>query len=262
MIYFPQLRNDALVQYPAGRTRIYRTVETLTEELRPLKSTDPGAQRIRWKMLMRGLSDSERQAVEQFHQSVEGQFRPFGFMDPFDNLLAWSTDFANAIWHKDAGIVLTPLQPDPTGGTQGFLVSNPTALSRRFYQILPVACWYQLIASVYLKSALATALPLVIGPIGNALSVPVMVGNSWERAAVRNQPAASGEEMLTGVELAPFTEVQCFGFQLEPTLVPAVYKTTAGIGGFYAACRLEHDALDWETEGVNSHSTELVVVTA
>ena len=89
-LYFPQLANGNIAQYPLTRTWLRAaTINNLPDgSVIVLASVTPA--RMSWALTYSGLSQGEWSAIEALFEGVQGQFGNFTFVDPADNLLSWS----------------------------------------------------------------------------------------------------------------------------------------------------------------------------
>jgi hypothetical protein len=117
MIYFPQLSSGATGQFPITRQRLARTVVNQSVQDYQVKLADPGAAITEWHLSFEEMSDQELAALEALFQAVEGSLTPFTFLDPVDNLLAWSEQQNQPVWQADPLLTLTGGVADPMGGT-------------------------------------------------------------------------------------------------------------------------------------------------
>ena len=97
MLYFPQLTTAAVSQFPGVRRLIHRTVVNRQADGREWKLADPGAQAMEWELELRGLTDTEAEAIQALFDATEGRRETFTFLDPFDNVLRWS-EGGMALW--------------------------------------------------------------------------------------------------------------------------------------------------------------------
>ncbi|MBV6430868.1 MAG: hypothetical protein IANPNBLG_00988 [Bryobacteraceae bacterium] len=261
MLFFPQLISGVVAQYPLGRSRRFRTVLNDDGQHPSTRSQDAGAERTWWDLNFQGLTDAERQAVEDLALAAKGMLGTFTFLDPYDNLLRFSEDYLASVWQSDAGLTITPGVPDPYGTQRAAVLSNPTNLSRRFYQLLPVPCYFHYTFSVYMHSTMPTAPSILMGPPSDPQSRECNTHAEWKRQEVHNAPSTSEEPLLTAIELAANTEIVIFGPQLETTLVPTDYKATSDQSGVHEYCRLGSDRLQWTTSGADNHFIALSIVT-
>src|SRR5437870_5540578 len=98
---FPQLLTGASSQYPLRKRSAYRTVRNLCLDGREVKLADPAATTIDWALTFQELIDDEITGLRDFFVRMEGSLGTFTFLDPTDNLLAWSEEFDEAPWQKD-----------------------------------------------------------------------------------------------------------------------------------------------------------------
>jgi hypothetical protein len=78
---------------------------------------DANAAAVEWYLSFQTLTDSERDALAQFHGSVEGSLSDFTFLDPTDNLLCWSEALDQSVWERNLLLTITASVADPLGGT-------------------------------------------------------------------------------------------------------------------------------------------------
>ncbi|MCC6364700.1 MAG: hypothetical protein IT165_14360 [Bryobacterales bacterium] len=261
MPFFPQLSSGTIAQLPLIRSRRFRTLLNETSQYPSIRSLDPAAQKTVWDLTFQGLTDLERKAVEDLASATSGMLRSFTFLDPYDNLLPMSEDYQASVWQKDAGLIITPGQADPYGTHRASLLSNPTNVSRRLYQLLPIPCSFCFVSSVYLRTSVPAKTSLRIGALSEPTTQDFDTLTEWTRHDIHNIPSASQELLFIGVELPANTEIVIFGAQLEATLIPTDYKVTSGRSGVHESCRLGSDRLQWTTFGINNHSITLSVVT-
>jgi len=94
---FPQLRTQAVVQYPARRQMTFSTqvLEFLDGSEQRFRQW-PGALR-QWMIRLDLLTEEEISAFRQFFRSQGGQAQAFRFVDPWDG-----TDYPNCTIEGDA----------------------------------------------------------------------------------------------------------------------------------------------------------------
>src|SRR5260370_25501899 len=89
-----------------------RTVVNALADGSVVRAGDSGARRMRWELRYSGLTVAEWQAIEQLFVATQGQVGSFTFLDPVENLLAWSEDFSKGVWRVD------PLLQEEGGGCE------------------------------------------------------------------------------------------------------------------------------------------------
>ena len=134
MNYFPQLSSGATGQFPVTRQRVARTVVNQSCQGYQFKLADSAAAITEWRLAFAELDEQELAALEALFQSVEGSLTPFTFLDPTDNLLAWSGQLSQAVWQADPLLAVTGGAADPMGGTGAYQVSNPTSATLSLQQ--------------------------------------------------------------------------------------------------------------------------------
>src|SRR5579871_5110583 len=107
MLIYPQLASGALSQFPIKRQRRLRTVTNLAADGSSVKLADTHGAYVEWNLEYAGLTDAELGSLEQFFAAAEGSLNAFTFLDPTDNLLAWSNELTNAAFVKGTLLTLT-----------------------------------------------------------------------------------------------------------------------------------------------------------
>src|SRR5207244_9174402 len=87
---FPQLLTGASSQYPIQKRNSTRTIRNRCLDGREIKLADPAGSSIEWQLTFQELVDAEIASLLGFFVGTEGSLGTFTFLDPTDNLLAWS----------------------------------------------------------------------------------------------------------------------------------------------------------------------------
>jgi|HubBroStandDraft_4_1064222.scaffolds.fasta_scaffold63404_4 hypothetical protein len=256
MIYFPQLSSGATGQFPISRERLARTVVNQSLQNYQVKLADPGAAVTEWHLSFEEMSDQELAALEALFQAVEGRLTPFTFLDPADNLLAWSEQQSQPVWQADSLLVLTGGVADPLGGTNAYQVSNPTAATLMLQQSINAPASLAYCLSLYACSAQISRVWLVRGTETDAYAI----GPPWTRLVSAGQLANTAESISFGIALDPGATMNVYGFQAEAQTAASLYKPTADTGGVYPNARFKGDTLTITTVGPSRHSCELDIV--
>jgi len=256
MIWFPQLSSGATGQFPIQRTRLARTVVNQSAEDYEVKLADPGAAITEWHLSFQELSDQELAALEALFQAVEGSLTPFTFLDPADNLLAWSEAQNQAAWQADPLLTLTGGLADPLGGTGAYQVSNPTSATLTLQQSISAPLSLDYCLSLYACSSQSTRVWLVRGSQSDARTI----SPQWTRLTSAGTLTGSGDTISFGIALDPGTTLDIFGMQAEAQTTASPYKKTAETGGVYSNARFRDDTLTITTVGPGRHSCELDVI--
>jgi hypothetical protein len=256
MIYFPQLSSGATSQFPITRQRSARTVVNQSCQGYQVKLADPGAAITGWHLSFKEMSDQELAAVEALFQAAEGRLTPFTFLDPADNLLAWSEQQNEAVWQADPLLTLTGGLADPLGGKAAYQIGNPTASTLTLQQSInaPAALTYCL--SLYARSDQSKTVRLVRGSATTAQGI----NSQWTRLTSAGQLPDTGDSISFGIALDPGATVDVFGIQAEAQAAASLYKQTSETGGVYPNARFRDDTLTISTIGPSRHSCELDIV--
>lgn len=256
MIYFPQLSSGATGQFPLSRQRTTRTVVNQSVQNYQFKLADSAAAITEWHLSFAEMSDQELAALEALFQVVEGRLTPFTFLDPVDNLLAWSEQQNQAVWQPDPLLTLTSGVPDPMGGSGAYQVSNPTTATLVLQQSINAPASLDYCLSLYARSDQSTQVWLVRG----SATEPLEISPQWIRLSSAGQLQDIGESISFGIALNPGTTVDVFGIQAEAQTTASLYKQTAETGGVYPNARFQSDTLTITTVGPSRHSCELDIV--
>jgi|ERR1035441_317259 hypothetical protein len=256
MFYFPQLSSGATGQYPITRQRSARTVVNQSCQGYQVKLADPGAAITNWHLSFEEMSDEELAALEVLFQAVEGRLSPFTFVDPADNLLAWSDQQNQAVWQADPLLTLTGGAADPMGGMAAYQVTNPTPATLKLQQSINAPASLDYCLSLYARSDQSARVWLVRGSATYAQAI----SPQWTRPIFAGQLQDTGDSITFGIALDPGATVDVFGIQAEAQTTASLYKQTAETGGVYPNARFQNDTLTITTVGPSRHSCELDIV--
>jgi hypothetical protein len=256
MIYFPQLSSGAAGQFPITRQRSARTVVNQSCQGYQVKLADPGAAMTSWHLSFEEMSDEELAALEPLFQAVEGQLTPFTFLDPADNLLAWSEQQNQPAWQADPLLAVTAGVADPMGGTAAYQVSNPTAATLKLQQSINAPASLDYCLSLYARSDQSGRVWLVRGSATDAQAINAQ----WTRLVSAGQLQDTAESISFGIAVDPGATVDVFGIQAEAQTAASLYKQTTETGGVYPNARFRDDTLTFTTVGPSRHSCELDIV--
>jgi hypothetical protein len=256
MIYFPQLSSGATGQFPMTRRRENRTVVNQSRQGYQVKLADAAAAITDWHLSFEEMSDQELAALEALFQAAEGRLTPFTFLDPTDNLLAWSEQQSQPVWQASTLLALTAGVADPMGGTAAYQVSNPTTATLTLQQSISAPASLDYCLSLYARSNQGTALWLVRGSETDVRAI----SPQWTRLISAGQLPDTADSISFGIALAPGSIVDVFGMQAEAQIAASLYKQTAETGGVYPNARFRDDVLTITTVGPSRHSCELDIV--
>lgn len=255
MPWFPQLNTGANVQFPIRRRIARRTVLTDQPGGSVVKLADPDAAYAEWELAFEGLTSDETGAIEALFAACEGRRGEFVFLDPLDNLLAWSDELSADAWNKDAGLWLGGGYLDPLGGTRAARAGGVGEI----HQTIAAPSTFQYCFSVWARTDAAAELALIARAGAEERERVVTVNTAWRRFEYPTRLETSGDAITFGVRLAGGAEIELFGAQVDAQLGASKYKRTASRAGVYRAARFADDALEITTHGPNSHSCRVRV---
>jgi hypothetical protein len=256
MTYFPQLSSGATGQFPIKRQRQARTVVNQSRQGYQVKLADAAAAVTEWHLSFEEMSDQELAALEALFQAVEGRLTSFIFLDPSDNLLAWSEQQNQPVWQAGPLLTLTGGLADPLKGTAAYQVGNPTGATLMLLQSIDAPASLDYCLSLYGRSDSSTQVWLLRGSAAEARTI----GTQWTRLMSAGQVNDTAESISFGIALDPGTTIDVFGMQAEAQTAASLYKRTAETGGVYPNARFRDDVLTITTTGPGRHSCELDIV--
>jgi len=254
MPIYPQLMSGALSQFPIVKRRRVRTVVNPAADGSSIKYGDPGAGTVEWQLHYSGLSDDECSALEQFFAAMEGTLNGFTFVDPSDNLLAWSEDLTNAVWSSDPFLTLSGAVGDPQGSANAWHVGNSGAGAQSIAQTLNVPIEYTYCFSAYARGAQPMAITMLFG----SQRAERILDTNWSRICLTSHGDAAATSITFGIEIPAGGAIDLFGPQVEAQNGASAYKT-ASTGGVYENARFRDDAFPFTTTDVNRHSTTVTI---
>ncbi len=259
MLYFPQLLTGATGQYPMVRKEYHRTIVDTMPDGTTIRSSDIGADWVGWSLSFDHLTWQEWTAIEALYTAAQGQVNPFTFLDPTDNLLAWSGDLTNTVWTKDPLLTVAAGMSDPTGGTGAFQLTNGGQAGQGIGQTIPAPSGLVYCFSAYVSAAAPMAGTLTATDGTNTASAAFTAGKAWTRVSLRSQLASNNSSITFGLELPPGAQVNVYGIQAEAQPAPSLYKATTVRGGVYPESRFAQDTLALVTTGVNQNSAVIQI---
>jgi hypothetical protein len=256
MLFFPQLLTGAVSQFPGSKRIVRRTILNETADGSRVKLGDAAAGKLEWALELKGLADTEWDAIEELFEATEGRLGSFTFLDPFGNLLSWSEDLNAAVWQK-TGVGVVNGREDPLGGYGASLVTNGAAGQGRVSQSLAAPGRYTYCLSVYARSSGPCAVALFASTQSASAERVFGIGPAWRRLEYGVDLPANDEGVEFGVAIAPGGAVELFGFQVEPQAGASRYKKTTGRGGVHSAASFADDELVRTAEGKDDNSCTL-----
>ena len=244
MTAYPQL-----AQFPVIKRHTLRTVVNRSADGHAVKLADPNAETVEWQLQYTDLTDQELATLETFFATAEGTLNAFTFLDPSDNLLAWSEDLANAAWQPDPLLTVTQGQP-LANGLAVWQLANTGEGPQKITQTLQAPAGYRYCFSLYARANQPATATLIIG----AQQMQAAVTGNWTRMVFTAADAA-----VFAFELPTGASASVYGMQVEAQAGASVYKPST-TGGVYQNARLNDDALAITTTGAGQHSCRLSVI--
>jgi hypothetical protein len=246
---YPQLTSGALAQFPIRKRIRMRTVINTLADMTVIKLADPAGETIQWRLQYADLSDAEAASLQQFYLATQGSLNVFTFLDPTANLFAWSDELTNDVWTADPFLSLTGGLTDPTGGTNGWTLSNSGLAPQGVSQTLNAPGGYTYCLSVYVQSSIPATVALLLGSQQSTATV----SNVWTRVSITGQGDASSDSIAFGVQVPAGMSVDVFGMQVEVQPAASVYKSST-TGGVYATAYFQGGGLAFTSTDVNHNS--------
>ncbi len=262
MLFFPQLASGSVCQLPAERAMTLRTVANELDGGVRTRLSDPGAGVVRWQLAYHNLSDAEWAAIAELFAATEGRLNSFTFLDPTDNLLLWSEDWARSAWTLDPLLTLRTGIADPFGAEHAIEITNGAQTVQRAMQTISAPGGYQYCFSIYLRGDAPATVQLVQATETQQPARAVAVGPAWKRVSHAARLTSIEESIGFGLELPAGVRVQAFGAQVEAQMAPGPYKKTLDRGGVYSRTRFDSDVLSRETEAPGANSCSLALASS
>jgi hypothetical protein len=257
MLVYPQLTTGALAQFPIQKRIRMRTVVNTLGDMTVVKLADPAGEIIGWQLQYSDLSDVEAASLQQFYLATEGSLNVFTFLDPTDNLFAWSDQLDNDVWTADPFLGLTGGLTDPTGGTNAWTLNNSGEAPQGITQTLNAPGGYTYCFSVYVQSPTPTTAILLLGSNQSTVSVD----SGWTRVSITGQGDSSADSIAFELQVPAGTSLNVFGMQAEVQPAASVYKSST-TGGVYDTAYFRDDALAFTSTDVNHNSVTVNITYA
>ena len=250
MPVFPQM-----MLYPVTRQLSLRTVVNQLADGSTVVFGDSDASLRNWELQANGLTAAEWNAIENFYNSVSGQWQSFTFLDPAGNLLANSEDFAASSWTNGPLIQLSANVADPFGTTRATRAVNTGQAAQTIAQTLSVPGDFHYALSVWARGS---SLTLTAGSATRAFS-----GNSnWRRISFSVSLGQNSNTVTFGAQLSPGVSVDLFGMQVDAQAAASDYKKTGTAGGVYANARFAMDAFTVRAQGTDVYDATIRIVSS
>lgn len=253
MMWFPQIGEGSVAQFPLQRTRRWRDVENRLESGERLGLRDRASSFIEWRMSLRDLTDAEALNLRDLFGAMNGSYGTFSFVDPLANLLGWSEELTRPDWQ--AGLIgATPGGSDPLGGQRAWNLFNSAGGEQAFGQTVSVPASYVACFSVWLRSDLQSTVLLA----RNGSRVACSIGPAWKRFWFSG--LGSDDSATFGLVVAAGQSVQAFGWQAEAQPYPSQYKTTGPARGIHQETRFGADELNLRNTAPGLTACDLTLI--
>jgi hypothetical protein len=252
MLVFPQLSSGAVAQVPLRRATGYRTLVNRMPGGQEIRLADLDYFERQWELPFEVLSDVEWQAIEDLFAATEGRLRSFLFLEPGENLLAWSEEFTESVWVA-SGVTVSEGIDDPEGGTAASRLSGAGSLA----QTLSIPSIYRYAGSIWARTSVAGATLRLTDGGGQVKTAEFDAGGAWRRYDVSTAWTVETEAVVFSVTAPGGGVVDIFGAQLEAQPLASYYKKTLGRGGVHPGARFASDTLVDRATGPGDHSTTI-----
>ena len=249
MEYFPQMWSGCIAQYPLRKELRTRTAQTELADGSAVKWPDSQAGEVHWSFLARQLDAGEKSAIENLFRTSEGSLKTFTFLDPLANLLRWSEELSETVWHRDALVSLAAGVSDPVGGTGATSVVNAGQAEQELGQTIALPAWFGYCFSFQARSASGTRLRVQRRSGTTIQEASLAVAGEWARCQSAGSIGTLDESMTFSIILAPNSQVDIYGLQVEAGPGASSYMKTSDRSGTYPETRFEHDYLDCVASG-------------
>jgi len=258
---FPQLSSGALVQYPIRKSNGLRSIKNILADGTMLVAADPGGGKLAWNLSYVDLLPEDIGALRSHFSNCAGPLRGFTFLDPADNLLAYSADLTAPSWNVPPGVTIQSGMPDPSGGSAAFLVTNGAAAAQQIAQTVAAPVSYQYCFSVYAFMASAGSVSLTRSSGNDLQSQTFAVGAAWARIVSSGRLNDTGTGLSAAITMEAGQSVLLYGPQLEPQHAPSRFRPTYSQAGIYPNSHWAVQELIVTAEAPNLFSTSFAIET-
>jgi hypothetical protein len=232
MNWFPQVGAGAVAQFPLQRKRQWRAITNVLESGELISLPDATGGQIEWRLSYQDLTDAEVANLTNLFAQSSGEAIPFGFVDPFANLLGWSENLTQPDW-QTGQLTLAGGLSDPVGTTRAWSAQNTNAAEQTLSQTLGVPGSYTACFSVYVRSDSAG----MIGILRDNSRVNLPVAAQWKRIQISGVGTSGAAQSTFSLAIAAGSTVRVFGLQVEVQPWPSPYRPTGTAGGILEETR-------------------------
>jgi hypothetical protein len=243
MLVFPQLSSGAVAQLPLRRETRYRTLVNRLPDGAEIRFSDLDYFERHWQLPLEHVSDAEFQAIRDLFAAAERRLKSFVFLEPGENLLAWSERFTETVWVA-SGVSVAEGIADPFGGADASRLTGAGSLT----QTLAIPVWFRYAASIWARTSQPGA-GLQLG----AASVSIDSSDQWKRYTLSTWFSGSTAETLD-FRIVSGGALDVYGAQLDAQPAASYYKKTLQQGGVHPGARFASDTLEDQATGPGEHA--------
>ena len=257
MLYFPQLATGATAQFPLERRLLRRTIVNRLPDGSVVKLDDPKGAGIVWTLKYLGLTDAERDAFETMFREAQGRLRPFTFLDPAGNLLRWSEDLADPVWHRDGALQIAAGVADPEGAERASRITNTAQAEQSIAQTIDPPGGRRHCFSMFVRSANRTPIELSLSNSAGMMTAAQFADTNWRLVSCSGELEGDADDITVRASFDPGAAADVYGCQLSAQPNPSAYRRTRAESGVYPNSRFLDDELTFIANGIDDHALSL-----
>jgi hypothetical protein len=201
--------------------------------------TLPTGESYEWRLKYAGLTQSEVQALRDFHSQMGGGWHSFRFCDPLSNLLAWSEDPTQAVWTKSAGLAVNLFSNPVPGVAQGATLMNTATTESQLSQTVNCDPLQSYSVAVTARSLSGSSMGVLIG----AARSNVTLTAAWQQVRFTATPGGAVDQVTFALAFGMGASVDIAGVMAECGDGWAEYRRSEARQGVYAEACFANDAL-------------------
>lgn len=249
MLVFPQLSSGAISQFPLQRRAGFRTLVNQSPDGHEIRAADANLMERSWELAVQSLTDAEWKAIQDLFTAAEGRLQTFLFLEPGENLLAWSETFTAPAWTSN-GLRVAEGIADPLGGTLASELSGTGTLT----QSLRIPASFQYAAAIWARASQPGASLELSDGAGQQAAALFLGDGQWRRYTLSIAWSSASPALAFIVNAPGGSPVDIYGAQLEAQPLPSAYKQTLVQSGVHPAARFAADALSDRLTAPGQHS--------
>jgi hypothetical protein len=255
MNWFPQVGTGAVAQFPLQRKRQWRAITNLMESGELISLPDPNGGQIEWRLSYQDLTDTEVANLTSLFAASNGEAIPFGFVDPFANLLGWSENLTQPGWQPGL-LTLSGGVNDPVGTQRAWTLRNSTPGEQMLSQTIGIPGSYTACFSVYIWSQSAGT----IGILRDAGRTNLPIGPQWKRIQIGATGTSGATQSTFSLAIPAGASLNVFGLQVEAQPWPSLYRPTGEAAGILEETRFTGSSLSVTNTAPGLSSCQITLV--